>query len=245
MKSLVYGLPLESTTNTASRQHLKTLNPRHLSITLDKPTVALLTELKDLLADTIERLTIRYLPTRYLVDAQMFLSEPLLLFKRVDLYLFLPRPRMILVGPANDRAFVEDPESPRKRFVSKLISELEKASEETQEGYKVWIAENWDVPGRAHKMNSTLIWPVPSTVLFDEEDGEGEGGNLITENGEKSEKRKQSESGETKSGWTRSSKEAGSSSSAAQGGQKKHWERETNLRLLGGLVNLRLESKKH
>jgi hypothetical protein len=239
LRSLTYGLPLESTTNASSRQGLKALAPRHLSLTFDRPTVALFTELKDLLADTLERLTIRYVPSRVLVNPrEVLLCEPLQKFKRVELQLLLPRPRMTLLGTGVERTLGEDPESPRRRFIDGVIAALEDASEETQEAYEVYVVANWDIPGRAHLAEPTRIWPVESAVnvLFDEaeeaaEVNEKEAARVVGTARE-----------DEKKGFARV---GGGASGSASKDRSEHWERETNLRLLGGLFNLRLESKKH
>lgn len=237
LRSLTYGLPLESTTNASSRQGLKTLAPRHLSLTFDRPTVALFSELKDLLSDTLERLTIRYVPSRVFVNPrEVLLCEALRKFKRVELQLLLPRARMTLLGTGSERTLGEDPESPRRRFIDGMLAALEGASEETQEAYEVHVVANWDIPGRAHLAEMTRIWPVESeaSVLFDEaeEDGQKAGAGAGAGAAKEDEKK----------GFARVSSGAGASGSKDK---SEHWERETNLRLLGGLFNLRLESKKH
>lgn len=219
LESLTFGLPLESTTNSASRQHLKTLKTPSLSLTFGKPTTSLFSELREL-ADTTSHLTIRYVPQRGFVDSNMFLSDPLQAFPRIELYLLLPRPRMMMVGSGDNRTIAEDPESPAKRFVTELIDTLEISSEEMQERYTVWLMDGWDIPGRAHKATKTKLWP--KEAFWDME-------------AEIADEEKPAQP-EDKRGETIVPTKAK--------GKQAYWERETNLRLLGGLFNLRLESKK-
>lgn len=213
MKSLTYGFPLESTTNSASRQQLKALRPPKLNLTFDMPTVSLFQELKDAVSETTEVFGIRYLPTRRLVDHQMFLCEPLQSFKKIHLYLNLPRPRSIMIGPPNHRSMEEDPQSPLVLFVTSLISAMEAAEPEVQDRYTIWKVDGWDTPGQVKNATKTRIWP--AQVLFSLDfDDDGAAPEQIEE-------------------------------PVAERSETKHWERETNFKLFGGLLNLSLESKKH
>lgn len=217
--SFTYGLPLESTTNSTSRQQLKRLQVPRLSLTFVTPSTSILSELKGL-ADTTEHLTIRYVPLRGLVDARIFLCEALQAFRKIELNLLLPRPRMMMVGSGVDRTVVEDPESPGQRFVTDLLNALELADEDVQERYTVVRLDEWDIPGRAHKATRTKLWPKEALWDLDLETLDEDPSNGPIEASE-------------------------SSIQPAKSKKKpEHWERETNLRLLGGLFNLRLESKK-
>lgn len=215
--SLAFGLPLESTTNPSSRQNLKALKPKRLSLTFVKPTVSLFTELASLIGDTVDLLTIRYLPIRGFVDGQMFLCDPLQSFRRIEIHVLMPHPRMIFVGAGDSRTLVEDPESPGKRFTTAMVEALEMASEEIQSRYTIWMVDEWDVPGRAHKAVKTKLWPKEALWDLDTQ------GTRDLEHDDPP----------TVAPVIKKGKE-----------KQTHWERETNLKLLGGLFSLRLESKK-
>lgn len=234
-KTITFGFPLDSTTNSASRQHLKTLRPPRLNLSFERPTEDLFAELKDLVAETTGVLGIRYVPLRRLVDAATFLCEPLQSFERIHLYLNLPRPRQILVGPEGARTLGEDPSSPVILFTTSLVSALEAADADVQKRYTVWKVDGWESAGQVKNATKTKLWPVQ--VLFeslDDEDGmEGADG---AEAG--SSKKIQSTGEEEEDDLDRRQAELA-------GKEKKHWDREMNFKLLGGLVNLTLESKKH
>lgn len=222
MRSLTYGLPLESTTNPASRQQLRSLHPPRLTISVSQPSTRLFTELKDLVAETTDRLTIRYIPLRSLTDHQVFLCEPLQEFKQIHLYLNLPRPRMIMTGPVGSQTIGEDPQSPVTVFIAALLAALEASSSEIQDRYTVWKVEGWDAAGQVDSATRTRIWPVASLFEFDFDEDE---------NPDRGRKARAIEEEEPVVQVPSSSKE--------------HWERETNLKLFGGLLSLSLESKKH
>lgn len=217
--SFTYGLPIESTTNSASRQQLKVVGAPSLSVSCVTPTIALFTELKELVGSTAQSLTIRYVGVRRLVEPDLFLSLPLQSFSKIRLILNLPRPRKTFVGTGSDRTLIDDPQSPGLLFLSTLMDRMELADEEVQDRYEIWSVENWDIPGQAHNADKTQVWP--KKVLWDaeyEEEAEVE---------------------------TRAEvKRSPSSTESTKTGRPAHWDRQTNLRLLGGLINLRLESHK-
>lgn len=219
MSSFTFGLPLESTTNPTSRQHLKQMRASRLSFTFVMPSPSILAELKDL-AETTDHLTIRYVPLRGFVDARRFLCEDLQTFRKIELHLLLPKPRMIFVGTGENRTIVEDPESPGQRFITDLISALELAEADTRERYTVILVDGWDIPGRVHKATKTKLWP--KEAFWD----------LEAETEEEGDTKAEADKDESSVTFTKTKK------------KQDHWERETNLRLLGGLFNLRLESKK-
>lgn len=227
LSSLTYGLPLESSTNEASRQQLGVLQPNHLSLTFVRPTLALFKELSDIVGKTTDILDIRYIPNTTIVSHTMFLCDPLQQFKKVHLLLYLPRPRLDLAGIG-----LGTPNAPREdapaiaTFLASLLSALEAQEKEVQKRYTVTRVDNWDIPGMAEKATRTKLWP--AEVLFDEDDEEDI--FAVEEKGKDKEVITQRQSVPVQ---------------PAPPGERKHWERETNLRLLGGLVNLRLESKKH
>lgn len=220
-------MPLESTTNSSSRQQLKILQPRYLDLTFVTPTIELFTELKDLVSSTTECLSIRYVAVRGVPNASLFLCEPLQAFKRINIYLNLPRPRRRIAGTGNDRHIVDEPDPAGERLVTNLIAALEIADEETQARYRIVKVDDWDVAGQVHSAPRTRLWPLHD--LNDELRSRQEG---------------------TSSQLTVDPKDSLATVEPTGAGpsvtktKSQRWERETNLRLLGGLINLRLESKK-
>jgi hypothetical protein len=221
LDEFTYGMPLDTTTNPSSRQHLKTLHPRALGLTVLNPTIDLFEEIKKLVASTTEILTLRFVEARGLPNPSIFLCEPLQAFKRIDLHLNLLRSRKIFVGTGPDRHLIDDPDPPGDRLVTQLVDALELSDEETQNRYRVWRIEDWNIPGQVHNATRTQIWPKRLLEIESEvkqiaspiEQNDGVSSNAV----------------------------AGSSTTAAV---TERWDRETNLRLLGGLINLRLERKK-
>lgn len=217
-KSLVrfnYGMPLESTTNPSSRQQFKIMQPRYLDITTVTPTVELFTEIKDLVASTTDTLSIRFVSVRAVPHASIFLCAPLQEFKRIDLYLNLRRPTRRLAGEGDSRHIVDEPDAAGQRLITQLIDGLELSDQETQTRYRIWRVDDWDLAGSAHDALRTRLWPVLDDQL------------------------EEASSGNAKSDQTVANPESSKATAKPQ-----RWERETNLRLLGGLINLRLESKK-
>jgi hypothetical protein len=214
-----YGMPLESTTNPSSRQHLKTLRPRLLDLTFATPSVDLFTEMKDLVASTTEVLSIRFVAARGIPPASVFLCPPLQSFKRIELILNLPRPRRRIVGTGAESHLEDDPDTPGNRLVTQLVDAMEMEDDETQARYQIWKVDDWDVPGQAHNAPRTRLWPKANEI-------ENEKAPPLADSD------KINDSAVTVT-------EASASNTRSQ-----RWERETNLRLLGGLINLRLESKK-
>jgi hypothetical protein len=214
-------MPLESTTNSSSRQQLKILRPRYLDLTFVTPSVGLFTELKDLVSSTTECLSIRYVAARAVPNASVFLCPPLQAFKRINIYLNLPRPRRRIAGEGNDRRIVDEDDPAGQRLVTQLIEAMELADDETQARYRIWKVENWDVAGQVHSAPRTRLWPVHDEELRSDHNESYSAEAVII------------------------SKEVPSTAVAGPSVPKsERWERETNLRLLGGLINLRLESKK-
>ena len=224
IKSLAFGLPLELSTNPSSRQHLKVLKPPKLEITLSRPTSGIFTELRDLVAETTDQLGIRYIPLRTLVGPEVLLCPELQSFQRVNLYLHLPRPNLVMVGPPDAQTLGEDPASPITRFTTSLLAALEASNAETQKRYTVWKLEGWETAGQVANATRTRIWP--TAVLFDHEFD-------YDSNAPTPDKEAPPPPPEPEQKVVKRSNEA------------KHWERETNLRLFGGLFNLSLESKRH
>ncbi|KAI9639876.1 uncharacterized protein MKK02DRAFT_40205 [Dioszegia hungarica] len=240
LKSLVYGLPLESSTNEASRQQLAVLRPRHLTLSFVRPTIPLFKELAGLVGSTTETLVIQYIPagSGRLVTSNILLCEPLQDFRKIIIHLHLPSQRYEIPGPFGQRTFVpqKDPQV-ISEFLASLISALEVEEEEVKERYEVWRVEGWDIPGAAHQATKRRLWP----EIVEVEDEKREMEEVVKEMAEAS------GSGASGGGFLDKmmGKQAGGSAAPPKEKERQHWDRETNLRLLGGLVNLRLESKKH
>ena len=216
-------MPLESTTNSSSRQQLKILQPRYLDLTFVTPTIEIFTELKDLVSSTTECLSIRYVAVRGVPNASLFLCEPLQAFKRINIYLNLPRPRRRIAGTGNDRHIVDEPDPAGERLVTNLVAAMEIADEDVQARYRIFKVDDWDVAGQVHSAPRTRLWPLHD---FDEE-SEAASQLAITDAKD-----------------TLTPGEPTGAGPSVTKTKSERWERQTNLRLLGGLINLRLESKK-
>ena len=217
-------MPLESTTNSSSRQQLKILQPRYLDLTFVTPTIELFTELKDLVSSTTECLSIRYVAVRGVPNASLFLCEPLQAFKRIDIYLNLPRPRRRIAGTGNDRHIVDEPDPAGERLVTNLVAAMEIADEDVQARYRIFKVDDWDVAGQVHSAPRTRLWPLHDL----EDESKAPSSQLAIM--------------DTKDTLT-TGEPTGAGPSVTKT-KSESWERQTNLRLLGGLINLRLESKK-
>lgn len=219
-----YGMPLESTTNSSSRQQLKILQPRYLDLTFVTPTIELFTELKDLVSSTTQCLSIRYVAVRGVPNASLFLCEPLQAFKRINIYLNLPRPRRRIAGTGNDRHIVDEPDPAGERLVTNLVAAMEIADEDVQARYRIFKVDDWDVAGQVHSAPRTRLWPLHDL----EDESKAPSSQLAIM--------------DTKDTLT-TGEPTGAGPSVTKT-KSESWERQTNLRLLGGLINLRLESKK-
>jgi len=165
-----------------------------------------------------------------LTDCSVLLCEPLQSFKKINLYLNLPRAKRVLSGPEGNRILIDDPSSPVLVYVTRLISLLEVADLEVQKRYTVYNVSDWEIPGGNSKGKAKKIWPFEEIT---EEEG------LMDEMDEMDELISGSSSGKTKKVVEKEKKKEERKSDSQQ------WERQTDLRLFGGLIGLRLESKKH
>lgn len=182
---LVVGLPLETSTNTSSRQALSRLPLRRLTVTFHSPTMELFEELQKLQPNV--ELTVRYIPFQGQVDIPTLFCKPLHSYESIRLYLYLPRPRML-------EEDTEDPDSTTALYLSRILSHLGSASTEDQVRYTVFKVFNWDIPG--FHVVAKQIWPEKAEL------------------------------------------EASSNTPA------KAWQRQTDLKLFGGLIGFRMESRK-
>jgi hypothetical protein len=233
LKHLTLGLPLELTTNAAQRQHLGQLKPEKFSMTVLRPSNALFGELATALSEVTDTLSIRYLSVsahRELSDPASFVCSTLDAFKHVHLHL-----------PARANSAFRHPYigrmDERITFADRII-DLILADKERQERYTVWIEDyrggfNLDLSRR----EEILYQPAEKDkILFDiglhdlDENPPAESGPSTIQN-----------STVTVVGGP----ETTVKKPTAKGkDSEKSWERETNLKLLGGLISLRLESKK-
>jgi hypothetical protein len=241
----VYGLPLESTTNEASRQQLAVLRPSKLTLSFVRPTVPLFKELEGLVGETTDVLEIRYIPagSGRLALPSVLICDPLQAFKKVVIYLYLPRTRIEVPGPFGASAYIPGKDQPAvSEFLASLISALEVESQEVQERYEVWRVEGWQIPGAAQMATKERLWP---EVLVEAEVTEVSGLAIGDEAASAVAESAAAVIPAGPSGWSKAGSKATTSGKQPVTKERDHWDRETNLRLLGGLVNLRLESKKH
>jgi len=227
LKSLTYGLPIEMTTNEASRQQLRTLAVPSLYLSFARPTLSIFQEIETLVHECTHTLGIRYVTNRITIEPSLLLSEPLQSFEKVIITLQLPRPSRSLVTPLGIH-FEDDPASPTRGFLSRLKTALENADEDMQARYTVYNIEGWEATNNIKE--KTRIWPImeayvePEVIVMEE-------GPTATEKGQET-------------GRSTVSPQAGPSE-PKRNNQKSQWERQTNLKLLGGLIGLSLESKKY
>lgn len=234
---LTLGLPLDQCTNTASRQHLRFLRPKRLEISLLlHPNASLLTELATLFRDTDTHLSIRYLASDrapQLPDPSILLDPSLNVFPTIDLH--IPS----LTGPGRPpmlphRPFTNQP-SPHTSFADHLVS-LISLDPSMRRRYAVYLEHAAPPMGG---FGPGWMKPEERVVWEREVDAAWPGSAVGPDSGE----------GVVDAGSSRGEKrdvgKAVEERGDAGGAGEDHWERETNLKLLGGLISLRLESKKH
>jgi hypothetical protein len=236
LKNFTLGLPLESSTNAAQRQHLVALAPEVFGMTVIRPTFSLFRELASSLAGVIDTLSIRYLliPQDHdFVDPAMFVSEALDAFKHVHLHL-PARANMM-----SYRIHMNQVET-AATFADRIV-DLVLADKERQERYTVWVEDprngfNLDLSRR----EKVLYQPQPvekDKVLFDVDFD-----SALDTPVESSSRSLPASSVQTST--TTATSPASKNSKGKGKDTEKVWDRETNLKLLGGLISLRLESKK-
>lgn len=253
LRHLELGLPLDMCTNRAQRQHLKALRLESLAVTVIRPDEALFRELADLLAEPrldllvdsladterqteldaptptptppLRKLTVRYVyylsPTaRELCDPALLVSPTLDRFESVHIRL-----------PWVASAAVQHPYIGRGQstlaFAERLVQLVTDAPDESRlRRYTVSVQPHDERFGLAHDGKETVLYEPPAAIRerFAEEATAAGSSSTSGEKGGKG-------------------KEVTASSAPAR--KDEHWERETNLKLLGGLISLRLESKKH
>ncbi len=218
------GLPIEMCTNPTQRQHLAELKPVSLGVTMLRPTVSLFEELAGLVQATTDTIHLRYLhmSTREMMDPTVFFSPPLEGFKNIVLH--LPR-----CASASHRHPYSNRTDVTSSFAQRIVDTI-MPDEANQERYTVWIEEEmvgFDVNGR---QTEELLWQAANRA---QEEATAEiaetMSKLITTGNDDPAQGEEGPSNQDKKG-----KKSDNS-----------WERETNLSLFGGLLSLRMESKKH
>lgn len=242
-----FGLPLELSTNKVSRQHLALLAPHRLEITLllqNNPQ--LMTELADLLTDKITSLSIRYLAsdrtTHELPDPALLLSPTMDRFRTIDIHLpaATAPSRVPAIIPNRPFAGHQNPPLDDTSSFSQRIVDLISLDPDRRKRYAVWLEGEAPMGGFgpvAIKAEEHTIWEREMDVSWpvrNEEPADDLARGVSKEAGSSVEKDRGEGAG----------KKAGVRDDEADAGTD-HWERETNLRLFGGLLSLRLESKKH
>lgn len=240
LQTLNIGIPLELCTTEAARQHLSRLRPRELGVSLRNLTEEMLVELEALvggprvgleedaydshdrdteLADDArsrgtELVSIRYLPTRDrpFVDPSLFIHPSLTAFPHLTIY--LPKMASYPQLPYPGQAIGTGPD--RVSFAQKVVDLIASDAVFGAEGrVTVWVERGEGALGEALGGDGAeRIWPVAIEGEGVEE-VEGKMGALtVGEQGD--------EQGEK--------------------GVEKGWERQTDLRLFGGLIGVRMES---
>jgi len=239
LKHLTLGMPLEMTTNAAQRQHLAELAPEKLSITVLRPSRSLFQELASRLPEVIDTLSIRYLNINMdadLVDPAIFVSPTLDVFKHVHIH--LPA-RASSIAHHN---FINRPD-PSVTFADRVV-DLILADKDRQEKYTVWIEDQRSGFNLDLSRREQILYQPQATekdkVLFDVDFDfdavqEPTGASSTTQSTAGSSARMTTAS---------SSAPSGSNGSRGKAKEERVWDRETNLQLLGGLISLRMESKK-
>lgn len=228
LECFTLGLPLELATNEVSRQHLRLLRPRRLEITLVlQHNPRLMAELAELLSDKISTLSIRYLASERgmdLPDPADLVSPTMDRFRAVDIHLpalTAPSPAPHII-PHTRYQGQQDPYTSFSQHFVHLIT----ADGGKRKRYAVWV--EGEAPAMGPFAQGTIR---PEDRVVWEREGDA--------------------------AWSVSDERIANSATSGGTGKGKarddgpddhgsdHWERETNLKLLGGLLSLRLESKKH
>lgn len=243
------GLPLELATNEVSRQHLASLRPKRLEITLLlQHNPSLMTELADLLADKIHELSIRYLASDRapieLPDPALLLSSTMDRFAAIDIHLpalTAPSPFPTIVP---HRPYHAQPDA-HTSFSEHLVN-LIALDPERGKRYAVWMekpppAVGGGFPPGWIKAEEQVLWERAVEMPFRLSDDVVAREDVLAHG-----KGREAEPSSVKEGKRKMAGERDQAHEDDPGTTgSEHWERETNLKLFGGLVSLRLESKKH
>jgi len=239
LKHLTLGMPLEMTTNAAQRQHLAELAPEKLSITVLRPSRSLFQELASRLPEVIDTLSIRYLNINMdadLVDPAIFVASTLGAFKHVHIH--LPA-RASSIAHHN---FINRPD-PSVTFADRMV-DLILADKDRQEKYTVWIEDQRSGFNLDLSRREQILYQPQATekdkVLFDVDFDF----DAVQEPARASSTTQPAVGNSSRTTTASSSAPTGSNGPKGKGKEERVWDRETNLQLLGGLISLRMESKK-
>ncbi|KAJ9094292.1 hypothetical protein QFC21_006118 [Naganishia friedmannii] len=243
LHKLTLGLPLDLSTNAVSRQHLRLLRPKRLEITLLlRPHPELFTELADLLEGNTDELCIRFLAsdqTHELCNPREIVVAQLDRFNKVDFHL------PALTSSAMNRPY-QGQQDRHTSFADHVVN-LIALDEERRKRYTVWVEQPERPDGPMGPMGGLGAgWLKPQERVawerqVDVAEGAGRRDVRFVDDQDEREQSK-SEMSSIKQGKQPANRNANTGSQAAGGSGTEHWERETHLKLLGGLLSLRLES---
>jgi len=241
LQLLAIGLPLDTCTNATSRAHLGRLRLTQLGVTFNRPTEELMAELWSLVGETCRTLSVRYTPPIRSVGHQIQL-EPLVdpavlvrsaLRKLPHVVFYLPRMLSLAALPYENQPR-EGTRPTTTSFAQRLV-DLVAVDDELRDKIEVWLVGGvagllrggvggFDpldpaTPGGGSEEPNERLWPVSVEAAL--EAGMSEDDRLRAAAGRRR-------------------------SSAAELDQrnKETWTRQTDLRLLGGLFGVRMESRK-
>lgn len=245
LRKLTLGLPLDLATNAVSRQHLRLLRPKRLEITLLlHPHRDLFTELADLLEGNTEELCIRFLAsdqTHELCNPREIVSDQLDRLGKVDIHL-----------PALTSAMNRPYQGQQDRHTSFAdhVVNLIALDEERRKRYTIWVERPVMPDGPMGPMGGLGAgWLKPKERVVWERQVDvadaTERRDVLFVDDEYGGEEMEPGPSSTKQAKQPATRHMDRETQAAGGSGPEHWERETHLKLLGGLFSLRLESKKH
>lgn len=237
LQILALGLPLDMCTNPTSRQHLRSLRLNQLGVSIARPGPEILAELWDLVGDTCGTLSIRYTPSinvvghqiqlEPLVDPLSILYSPLRNFPHLVFYL----PRIVSLAAVPYANQPMEGGHAVASFAQRLV-DVVADDDELRDKVEIWLVGGVDgllsgfggvsdSGGSSTSADNERLWPIPAPT--------NDVNQLPTDDPEFNAALLQRRR-----------------SSAAEADQrsKSTWQRQTDLRLLGGLLGVRMESRK-
>lgn len=240
LQLLAIGLPLDTCTNATSRAHLGRLRLTQLGVTFNRPTEEVMHELWTLVGETCRTLSVRYTPPirsvghqiqlEPLVDPAGLVRSALRNFPHVVFYL----PRMLALAALPFENQPREGSRPTISFAQRLV-DLVAVDDELTDRVEIWLVGGVagllrggvggfdpldpSTPGGGSEEPNERLWPVSIDAAFEASLSEDD--------------RLRAAVGRRRS-------------SAAELDQrnKETWTRQTDLRLLGGLFGVRMESRK-
>ncbi|CDZ96187.1 hypothetical protein [Phaffia rhodozyma] len=259
IRSVSIGLPLDQCTNQTTRRHLSSLQLDFLGVTLNRPSEQLFAELADLVGKTVQTISIRYLPDltvplRAFVDPGVLTGPSIRSFERVVITL----PKITSFGRI---PYQNQPEAnelgERVAFSQRLIDLLDMDNE----GPTVRVSGAGDrfedkgdmnrdeqLESRGGLRNRTVVY-LGRSHGDEEEHGLSTGRRIwpLTDEFafEPIEKRPMMDKNKSGSRLSNGQCEGGNDEKDDKPDNTvESWERQTDLRLFGGLIGIRMESKK-